>query len=59
MYGMGFKPDFSKQAHLYKEQSQAQRIIVQNQKSTDQMLHSLPSHREYIEKWLAKTQPIT
>ncbi|MFT5136948.1 MAG: tryptophan halogenase [Arenicella sp.] len=59
MYGMGFKPDFSKQAHLYKEQSQAQRIIQQNQKITDQMLQSLPPHREYIEKWLAKTKPVT
>jgi hypothetical protein len=29
---MGFIPIFSKQAYLYKEQSQAQRIIQHNQK---------------------------
>jgi flavin-dependent dehydrogenase len=53
LYGMGFKPDFSKQAYLYKEQVQAQRIIQQNQQLTQQMLRSLPPHREYIEQWLA------
>jgi tryptophan halogenase len=58
MYCMGFRPDFSKQAYLYKEQSQAQRIIQQNQKNTDKMRQSLSSYREYIEKWLAKTKPV-
>ncbi len=53
LYGMGFKPDFSKQAYLYKEQLQARRIIQQNQQLTQQMLRSLPPHREYIEQWLA------
>ena len=52
MYGMGFKPDFEQQAHLYREQEQAQRIIEQNKTITRQMLGSLPPHREYIENWL-------
>ncbi len=53
MYGMGFKPDFEKQAYLYQNQSQAERIIQQNQQITEQMLRTLPPHRDYIEKWLA------
>ena len=53
LYGMGFRPDFSQQAYLYKEQRQAERIIQQNQQITQQMLRTLPSHREYINKWLA------
>lgn len=53
LYGMGFRPDFSQQAYLYREKKQAERIIQQNQQITQQMLRSLPPHREYIEKWLA------
>lgn len=53
MYGMGFKPDFSRQGYLYQEQQQAQSIMQKNQKITDQMLRTLPPHREYIEQWLA------
>jgi len=53
MYGMGFKPDFDRQAYLYKEQKQAERIIQQNQKITEQMLRTLPQHRQYIQQWLA------
>ncbi|GBL04525.1 tryptophan halogenase family protein [Glaciecola sp. KUL10] len=56
LYGMGFKPDFSQQAHLYQQQQQAQTIIQRNQKITQQMLQTLPSHREYIEKWLASAK---
>lgn len=52
LYGMGFRPDFSQQAYLYNEKSQAERIIQQNQQITQQMLRTLPTHREYIEKWL-------
>lgn len=52
LYGMGFKPDFSKQAYLYQEKAQAQRIIQQNQQLTQQMLRTLPPHRQYIEQWL-------
>jgi flavin-dependent dehydrogenase len=56
IYGMGFKPDFSQQAHLYQDKQQAEMIIQRNQKITEQMLQTLPPHREYIEKWLASAQ---
>ena len=52
VYGMGFKPDFSKQSYLYREQQQAERIMQRNQQLTQQMLTNLPPHREYIERWL-------
>ena len=55
LYGMGFKPNFERQAYLYKEGSQAQRIIDRNKQLTEQMLQTLPPHREYIEKWLASS----
>ncbi|RVU42046.1 tryptophan 7-halogenase [Rheinheimera riviphila] len=53
LYGMGFKPDFSAQAYLYQQQGQAQQIIRRNQQLTTQMLQTLPSHRDYINRWLA------
>jgi len=53
LYGMGFKPDFSNQAYLYAEQAQAERIKQKNQVMTQQLLQSLPTHRQYIEHWLA------
>ncbi len=56
LYGMGFKPNFDKQQHLYKDQQQAEMIIQRNQKITHQMLQQLPSHRDYIEQWLAANQ---
>ena len=56
IYGMGFKPDFTQHAHLYNQQQQAETIIQRNQKITEQMLQTLPPHREYIEKWLASAQ---
>ena len=52
MYGMGFKPNFDSQAYLYQEQKQAERIMQQNEKITEQMLQTLPPHREYIQQWL-------
>ena len=55
MYGMGFKPDFEQQNYLYQEHAQAERIIQQNRQITDQMLRTLPPHRDYIEKWLARS----
>ena len=55
MYGMGFKPDFSQQAYLYREQSQANRIVQNNRQLTEQMLQTLPPHRKFIEQWLATT----
>lgn len=53
LYGMGFRPDFSSHSHLYGEQEQAQRIIQRNDQLTQQMLQTLPPHRDYIERWLA------
>jgi hypothetical protein len=50
---MGFKPDFSKHSHLYHQHQQAEQIIKRNQQLTQQMLQTLPPHRDYIEKWLA------
>lgn len=52
IYGMGFKPDFSRRAYLYNQQQQAEQIIHKNRQLTNQMLGSLPSHRQYIEQWL-------
>jgi hypothetical protein len=56
MYGMGFKPNFESQSYLYKEQPQATRIIRQNQTITEQMLRTLPPHRQYIQQWLANNR---
>jgi flavin-dependent dehydrogenase len=53
LYGMGFKPDFSLHKHLYRQQQQADVIMQRNQQITQQMLQTLPSHRDYIEQWLA------
>ncbi|MEL7448520.1 MAG: tryptophan halogenase family protein [Pseudomonadota bacterium] len=53
IYGMGFKPEFESQAYLYGQQQQAQSIIQRNQQLTQQMLRTLPPHREYIQRWLA------
>lgn len=53
LYGMGFKPDFEQQAYLYKEAPQAERIIQRNRQFTQQLLQTLPPHRDYIERWLA------
>lgn len=55
MYGMGFKPNFSRQAYLYQEQQKAERIMQQNRQITQQMLQSLPSHRDLIDRWMAST----
>ncbi len=55
MYGMGFKPDFNRQAYLYQQEKQAERIIQQNQKITEQMLRTLPPHRQYIQQWLSSS----
>ena len=53
LYGMEFKPDFTSQAYLYNQEQQAQQLIKRNQQITQQMLQNLPSHRDYIEQWLA------
>lgn len=52
MYGMGFRPDFAVQSHLYREQPRAERIMQQNLQLTEQMLRTLPPHRDYIDSWL-------
>lgn len=52
MYGMGYKPDYSQNSYLYNQGAQADRIRQKNQLMTQQLLNSLPPHREYIEHWL-------
>lgn len=53
LYGMEFKPDFTRQGYLHNQQQKAQQVINRNEQLTQQMLQSLPPHRDYIEKWLA------
>lgn len=53
---MEFQPDYSVQSHLYQMRPQAEQIMLRNQKLTEQMLQSLPKHRDYIERWLAQSQ---
>ena len=52
LYGMGYKPDYSRQSYLYDQQKNAERIRQKNQLMTQQLLQSLPPHRDYIEHWL-------
>lgn len=54
LYGMGFKPDFSSQAWLYDQQRLAQQVFSRNQQLTRQLLDSLPSHRDLIDRWLSQ-----
>ena len=56
LYGMEFKPEFGAQRHLYRDQQRADNIVQQNRQLTEQMLRSLPPHRDYIERWLEKSQ---
>ena len=53
LYGMEFKPDFSRQHYLFTQQQQAEQIIKRNTQLKQQMLQTLPAHRNYIETWLA------
>jgi 2-polyprenyl-6-methoxyphenol hydroxylase-like FAD-dependent oxidoreductase len=53
LYGMEFSPDFSRQNYLFNQQQQAEQIINRNTQLTQQMLQTLPAHRDYINKWLA------
>ena len=53
LYGMGFKPNFTRQSYLYRDGQQAEGIMQSNRRLTEQMLNTLPTHREYIEQWLA------
>lgn len=52
MYGMGFQPDFSRQPHLYRAQAQAEQLMRRNQQLVQQLTQSLPSNREYLQRWL-------
>lgn len=54
LYGMGFRPDFSSQAWLYDQQRLAQQVFTRNQQLTRQLLDSLPSHRDLIDRWLGQ-----
>ena len=53
LYGMGFRPEFQHTAHLHQEADKAEQIRRQNRQLVDQMMRSLPPHRDYIERWLA------
>lgn len=55
LYGMGFRPDYSKQPWLYDQKRLAQQIFNRNQQLTKQLLSSLPRHRELIDRWLTRT----
>ncbi len=52
LYGMGYKPDYNRQSYLYKDEASAERIIQKNHLMTQQLLQTLPPHRDYIEHWL-------
>lgn len=53
LYGMGYKPDYSQQSYLYNQHQHAERIRQKNQLMTQQLLQTLPPHRDYIDHWLA------
>lgn len=52
LYGMGYKPDYKRQAYLYNQDKPAERILQKNQLMTQQLLQTLPPHRDYIDHWL-------
>ncbi len=52
LYGMGYKPDYSRQSYLYDQHKNAERIRQKNRLMTQQLLQTLPPHRDYIEHWL-------
>ena len=52
LYGMEFSPDFTRQNYLFNQQQQAAQIINRNTQLTQQLLQTLPAHRDYINKWL-------
>lgn len=53
LYGMGYKPDYSRQSYLYDQEQMANRLRQKNQVMTKQLLQTLPPHRDYIEHWLS------
>lgn len=56
IYGMGFKPDFQRQSWLHDMEPQASKILARNQQITDQMLRTLPRHRDMIQNWLNRAR---
>lgn len=54
LYGMGYKPDYSRQKYLYTEIQTADRIRQKNELMTQQLLQTLPPHRDYISHWLGE-----
>lgn len=56
LYGMEFSPDYSQHAHLYQQHVQASQILNRNVQLTQQMLNTLPPHRDFIEQWLTHSQ---
>ncbi|MEM8548353.1 MAG: tryptophan halogenase family protein [Pseudomonadota bacterium] len=54
LYGMEFKPEFERAAHLHRDAEKAVQIRRQNDQLVAQMLRTLPPHREYIERWLSQ-----
>ena len=55
LYGMEFKPDFSRQGYLFNQQQKAEQLMKRNTQITQQLLQNLPAHRDYINKWLASS----
>jgi tryptophan halogenase len=54
LYGMEFRPDFDSQRYLYQQHQQAETVLQSNQNLTQQLLKTLPKHRDFLEQWLAK-----
>jgi len=54
LYGMGHRPNYSEQAYLYNQSAQAERLVERNRLLTQQLLTTLPPHRDYIEHWLSR-----
>ena len=52
LYGMGYQPDYNRQSYLYDQTGPADRILQKNELMTQQLLQTLPPHRDYIEHWL-------
>lgn len=53
IYGMEFEPEFSSQRYLHHHQRDAQSIMARNAQLTEQLLSTLPPHRQFIRSWLA------
>ncbi|MER2493906.1 tryptophan halogenase family protein [Catenovulum sediminis] len=50
LYGMGFKTDFAQQSYLYQDEKQAQQWFARNQQMSHQLVKSLPTNRELLNK---------